>query len=259
MPVNQCVCVPMFALGERSRGEFIEDIAAIGYPAIEIWARGDDFAALLDEAARANLRVVSMIGHGSLPDGLNNPANHDRIERELRQSIDLAAQSGISNLICFSGNRIEDMGEAEAIANTAAGFRRVAAYAEEKEITLNLELLNSKVNHAGYQCDHTQWGLAVLEQVQSSHVKLLYDIYHMQIMEGDIIRTLVDHIDAIGHVHTAGNPGRHELDDNQELNYRAICRALSQAGYRGYVGHEFRPKGDLIESLRQAYALCDVE
>ena len=121
-----------------------------------------------------------------------------------------------------------------------------------------MELLNSKVDHPGYQCDHTAWGLAVLQQVNSPNVKLLYDIYHMQIMEGDVIRTMTANLDAIGHIHTAGNPGRNELDDRQELNYRGICRALSDAGYDGYVGHEFRPRGDLVESLRQAYELCNV-
>ena len=119
-----------------------------------------------------------------------------------------------------------------------------------------MELLNSKVDHSGYQCDHTIWGLEVVKQVNSPRVKLLYDIYHMQIMEGDIIRTMVDNLDAIGHIHTAGNPGRNDLDDDQELNYQGICRALAAAGYEGHVGHEFRPKGDLIAALTQAYTQC---
>ena len=131
-------------------------------------------------------------------------------------------------------------------------------HAEAKGVNLNLELLNSKVNHAGYQCDHSAWGLEVVRQAESPNVKLLYDIYHMQIMEGDVIRTMTDNLNAIGHIHTAGNPGRHELDDNQELNYRGICRALSDAGYDGYVGHEFHPRGDVIEALRQAFELCNV-
>jgi hydroxypyruvate isomerase len=199
-----------------------------------------------------------MSGHNSLPDGLNNTDNHDRIEAELRESIDVAAANGVTGLICFSGNRIPGVGDQEAIANTAAGLRRAAPYAEAKGVNLNLELLNSKVDHAGYQCDHSAWGLAVLEQVNSPNVKLLYDIYHMQIMEGDVIRTMTSNLDAIGHIHTAGNPGRNELDDNQELNYRGICSALIAAGYEGYVGHEFRPRGEVVASLRQAFELCNV-
>jgi hydroxypyruvate isomerase len=122
-----------------------------------------------------------------------------------------------------------------------------------------MELLNSKVDHAGYQCDHTAWGVAVCEKVNSPRVKLLYDIYHMQIMEGDIVRTIRDNIKWIGHFHTAGNPGRNDMDDTQELNYAGICRAIAATGYPWYVGHEFRPKGDLIEALRWTFKLCDQE
>ena len=258
MHITQSVCIPILPLDTMPRDQLLGEIAAIGYAAIEIWVRGDDFVSLCEAAAGYGLRVVSMSGHGSGVDGLNNPANHDRIEAELHESIDVAAAHGLAGLICFSGNRIAGMDEQDAIANTAAGLRRAAPYAEAKGITLNLELLNSKVDHPGYQCDHSAWGLAVLEQVNSPSVKLLYDIYHMQIMEGDVIRTMTAHLDAIGHIHTAGNPGRNELDDRQELNYRGICRALSDAEYGGYVGHEFRPRGDVIESLRQAYELCNV-
>lgn len=254
--LKQAVCLPIFPLGELSQQDFLAQIAEIGYPAVEIWARDDDFAGFCRSAANYGLRVVSMIGHQALTDGLNNPDNHDRIEAELRESIDVAAAYDVPGLICFSGNRIPGMSEEEAIANTAAGLRRAAPYAEEKGINLNLELLNSKVNHPGYQCDHTAWGMAVVEQADSPRVKLLYDIYHMQIMEGDIIRNLTENIDAIGHIHTAGNPGRHELDDEQEINYRGICRALAAAGYDYYIGHEYRPKGDLIASLRQAFDIC---
>ncbi len=258
MPVKQSVCIPIFPLGPLTRDELLGEIAGIGFPAVEIWGRGDDFADLCESAADRGLEVVSMSGHDSLPDGLNNAANHDRIEAELRQSIDVAAAHGVAGLICFSGNILPGVGEKEAIANTAAGLRRAAPYAEAKGVNLNLELLNSKVDHAGYQCDHSAWGLAVLEQVNSPNVKLLYDIYHMQIMEGDVIRTMTENLDAIGHIHTAGNPGRNELDDSQELNYRGICRALSEAGYERYVGHEFRPRGDVVASLRQAFELCNV-
>ena len=258
MSIKQSVCVPILPRNTMSQDELFAAIAEIGYPAVEIWGRGDDFTSFCESAASHGLRVVSIGGHDSLPDGLNNAANHDRIAEELRESIDVAAANGVDGLICFSGNRIPGMSELEAIANTAAGLRRAAPHAEAKGVNLNLELLNSKVNHAGYQCDHSAWGLAVLQQVESPNVKLLYDIYHMQIMEGDVIRTMTENLDAIGHIHTAGNPGRNELDDNQELNYRGICRALSRSGYDGYVGHEFHPRGDVAEALRQAFELCNV-
>ena len=131
--------------------------------------------------------------------------------------------------------------------------------AEAKGVNLNIELLNSKVNHPGYQCDHTNWGVAVCEKVNSPRVKLLYDIYHMQIMEGDLIRTIRQNIKWIGHFHTAGNPGRNDMDDTQELNYAGICRAIAETGYDLYVGHEFKPKGDLIAAMRETFALCDQE
>jgi len=198
-----------------------------------------------------------MIGHTSLPDGLNKRSTHDRIEEELKTSINIAARCDIPGLICFSGNRQPYQSEVEAIEAVADGLRRVAPYAEHKGVNLNLELLNSKVNHAGYQCDHTDWGVAVCERVNSPRVKLLYDIYHMQIMEGDVIRTIRENIRWIGHFHTAGNPGRNDMDDTQELNYTGICRAIAATGYDLYVGHEFRPKGDPIAALRQTFMTCD--
>ena len=197
-----------------------------------------------------------MAGHQSLPDGLNKRANHDRIESELRTSIDLAARHRVRGIICFSGNRNEGQSDSDAIDIVAEGLRRIAPYAQEKGVNVNLELLNSKVDHAGYQCDHTRWGAAVC-RAWTARVKLLYDIYHMQIMEGDIIRTIRENIRWIGHFHTAGNPGRNEMNDCQELNYAGICRAIAATGYEGFVGHEFDPKGDLSDSLRQAFTLCD--
>lgn len=258
MPIKQSVCIPILPRDALPQETLLLEIAAIGYPAVEIWGRGDDFHDFCQAAARCGLRVVSMAGHGSGKGGLNDPANHDRIEDELRRSIDVAEAHGLTGLICFSGNRIPGMTEKEAIANTAVGLRRAARYAEAHGVTLNLELLNSKVDHPGYQCDHSAWGLEVVRQADSPNVKLLYDIYHMQIMEGDIIRTMTDNLDAIGHVHTAGNPGRNDLDDLQELNYRGICRALSDADFDGYVGHEFRPRAGVISALRQAYEICNV-
>jgi len=235
----------------------IEHAAKVGYAAIELWGRDAQFEEIMALAKRHNLAVASMSGHNSLPDGLNKRSNHDRIEDELKNSIDLAAQHGIPGVICFSGNRQPHQSELEAIEAVADGLRRSAPYAEKKGVNLNLELLNSKVDHPGYQCDHTAWGVAVCERVNSPRVKLLYDIYHMQIMEGDVIRTLRQNIKWIGHFHTAGNPDRRDLDDAQEMNYIGICRAIAATGYDLYVGHEFRPKGDPIEALHTTFAICN--
>ncbi|MFN2129140.1 MAG: hydroxypyruvate isomerase family protein [Anaerolineae bacterium] len=257
MRIKQSICYPIFRPKDMSLDDLFRTAAEIGYAAVELWERGDDFEEVVETAKRHDLAVASMSGHASLPDGLNKRSNHERIEAELRESIDIAAKHGISGLICFSGNRQPFQSEREAIDAVADGFRRIAPYAEEKGVNLNMELLNSKVNHPGYQCDHTAWGVAVCEKVNSPRVKLLYDIYHMQIMEGDVIRTIRDNIRWIGHFHTAGNPGRNDMDDTQELNYAGICRAIAGTGYPYYVGHEFVPKGDLIDALRHAFALCD--
>ena len=257
MPVKQSICYPLFKPEGLSLPDLFKAGAEIGYAAVELWGRGDDFEEVMALAKEHNLVVASMSGHGSLPQGLNNRADHERIRDELHVSIDIAAKHGILGLICFSGNRRPHMSEPEAIDAVADGLRQVAPYAEKKGIHHNLELLNSKVDHAGYQCDHTPWGVAVCEKVNSPRVKLLYDIYHMQIMEGDIIRTIRENVKWIGHFHTAGNPGRQDMDAFQELNYTGICRAIAEAGYEYYVGHEFRPKNDPIEALKTTFAICD--
>jgi hydroxypyruvate isomerase len=231
---------------------FLKEMRAVGYDGVEMLPRE------WWQAARdAGLTIATEIGHQSIPDGLNRRENHGRIRDELLAKIDLAAQFGIPNLICFSGNR-GGLTDEEGALNTAEGLAAVARAAEQKGVTLVLELLNSKVDHVDYQCDRTSWGLLVCRMVNSPRVRLLYDIYHMQIMEGDILRTLTTRLDCIGHIHTAGNPGRHDLDDTQELNYRPIFRALADAGYRGFVGHEFLPKGEALAAFRQAYQLCDL-
>lgn len=232
------------------------EAARIGFQAVEFHFE-EKPEEIIDGAHRHGLAVASMCGHGTLVDGLNDPANHDRIEEELRRSIALAARHGVAGLICFSGNRRPGQDDYEGLVECARGLRRVAGLAEEKGVNLNLELLNSRIDHPGYQADRTTWGVALCEMVGSLRVKLLFDIYHMQIMEGDVIRSLRRHIGHIGHFHTAGNPGRKDLDDEQELNYRGICRAIAASGYEGYVGHEFFAKGDRMEAMRQAFAVCD--
>ncbi len=257
MHVKQSICYPLFKPEDMSLEDLFKASSEVGYAAVELWFRGDDFEDIVALAKKHDLIVASMCGHNSLPDGLNKRSNHDRIEDEIKTSVDVAVKHGIPGIICFSGNRQPDMSEEDAIETVADGLRRAAPYAEKKGINLNMELLNSKVDHAGYQCDHTALGVAVCEKVNSPRVKLLYDIYHMQIMEGDIIRTIKENIRWIGHFHTAGNPGRNDMDDAQELNYTGICRAIAGAGYEYYVGHEFKPKGDPIKALRTTFQMCD--
>lgn len=258
MRIKQSFCYPCFKAKDMSLDRLCKEAAAIGYKAVELWFRGKDFDELVAAAQAHGLVLASMCGHGTLTDGLNKRSNHDRIEAEIRESVDLAAKLGVPGLICFSGNRNEGQSDADALEACAAGLRRAAPYAEKKGINLNVELLNSKVDHAGYQCDHTAWGVALCKKVGSPRVKLLYDIYHMQIMEGDVIRTVRESIAHIGHFHTAGNPDRKDFDDTQELNYRGICAAIAATGFDLYVAHEFTPKGDAVEALRTAFAVCDV-
>ena len=256
MPMKQSFCSPCFTSKTIDFDAVCAAAAKIGFSAVEWWRRDGTFPELVATAKKHGLVVASMCGHASISSGLNDPAQHDRIEAELRESIALAAQHGIPNLICFSGERRDGQSDTEAIDVCAAGLKRVMPLAEEAGINLNMELLNSKVDHPGYQCDHTAWGVAVCKAVGSPRAKLLYDIYHMQIMEGDVIRTIREHIEHIGHFHTAGNPGRHDLDDQQELRYPAICRAIRETGYDGYLAHEFSPKGDRLAALKAAFDEC---
>lgn len=203
------------------------------------------------------LEIAAINGHASIGEGLNRRANHDRIEREITANLELATRWGIANLIVFSGNRggLDDEAGAEA---TAAGLQRVARAAEQAGVTLVLELLNSKVDHADYQGDRTSWGVKVCDMVGSPRVRLLYDVYHMQIMEGDVIHTIRDYNAYFAHYHTGGVPGRHELGSKQELYYPAIMRAIADTDFEGYVGQEFVPASDPAAALQEAFDACNV-
>ena len=264
MRIKQSVCLPIFRKLFPSLEELFAATAAIGYRAVEMLGHRDgpteeEFAVpeVAATAARHGLVLASFIGHASLPNGCNDPANHARIEDELRAAIELAAANGVPGLICFSGNRLHGQSDYEGLVECARLLRRVAPAAEEHRVNLNMELLNSRVNHPGYLADRSDWGLALCEMVRSPRVKLLFDIYHMQIMEGDVIRSIRRLMPHVGHFHTAGNPGRHELDDRQELNYRGICNAIAATDYDLYVGHEFGPRGDFMDALRNAFQVCD--
>jgi hydroxypyruvate isomerase len=194
---------------------------------------------------------------GGISDGFNVKANHDKIVAGLERGIPLAAAAKVPNLITFFGNR-RGMPDEEAIANCVEGLNRIKKTAEDHGVTICLELLNSKVDHKDYQGDHSAFGVAVVKAVGSPRVKLLYDIYHMQIMEGDVIRTIRDNKDYFAHFHTGGVPGRHELDQTQEIQWRSVATAIADMGFSGYFAHEFIPTRDPLTSLREAVALCAV-
>ncbi|HEV1288241.1 MAG TPA: TIM barrel protein [Bryobacteraceae bacterium] len=196
---------------------------------------------------------------GTIPDALNRIENHDRLEKTMNAGIDEAAANGVPNIITFSGNR-KGMADAEGADNCVKFLNKVKAHAEDKGVTICMELLNSKVNHKDYMCDHAAWGVDVMKRVGSPRVKLLYDIYHMQIMDGDICRTITDNLQYLGHFHTGGNPGRHEIDDTQELNYHFVAKTIADLGYTGYVAHEYSPAQgrDPIASLKQAMEIFEV-
>jgi hydroxypyruvate isomerase len=217
---------------------------------------------LVEPADWPTLRKYGLVptitqGDAKIPDGWNRKESHDRLEAEIRARIVRAADAKVPNVITFSGNR-QGMSDDEGRENCITGLKRIAKFAEDKGVTVCVELLNSKVNHKDYQCDHTAWGVDVIRGVDSPRVKLLYDIYHMQIMEGDIIRTIRENIQYIAHFHTGGVPGRHELDDTQELQWRTIAKAIADLNFQGYIGHEFQPTRDPMASLRQAVELCTV-
>jgi hydroxypyruvate isomerase len=202
--------------------------------------------------------VPTMVSAGSgIKKGINDKKNHAEIDAKMREAIKATAEAGAPNVIVMAGDRA-GLSDAEGADNSVLFLNGIKALAEELKVTLCIELLNSKVNHPGYMADHTAWGVEVCKRVNSPRVKLLYDIYHMQIMEGDVIRTIRDNIQYIGHFHTAGNPGRNEFDDTQEMNYRAICKAIADLGYQGVLSHEYTPTRDPLGTLEKMMQICEV-
>ncbi len=235
-----------------------------------------DLDGMCREAARLGMMGIDLVGpedfpilkkHGLIPTmvsggsgikkGINDPKNHAEIDGKMREAIRAAAAAGAPNVIVLAGDR-EGISDEQGLENCAVFLNNIKALAEDSKVTLCMELLNSKVNHPGYMCDHTAWGVQLCKLVGSPRVMLLYDIYHMQIMEGDIIRTIRDNFEYIGHFHTAGNPGRHEFDETQELNYPAICKAIADLGYQGYLAHEYTPTRDPLGTLERMMKLCEV-
>jgi len=244
--------VSRWCFGGLSLERLCEAAAPMGITGIDLLSEGE-----WETPRRFGLVCAVANGPSTIPDGFNRPENHDRLEAELARLLPLAAAAGIPNMVVFSGNR-RGMSDAEGLEQCATGLRRVAPLAERHGVTLVMELLNSRVDHGDYMCDRTPWGADLVQKVGSDRFRLLYDIYHMQIMEGDVIRTIRTHRDAIAHYHTAGNPGRNELDATQELNYRAICAAIADTGFTGFLAHEFIPRRDPLASLREAVETCTV-
>ena len=234
----------------------LEQLAAeakrIGYRSIELLTP-EDFKVVQP----LGLTCAMLSGACEIGNCLNRKENHDRLAKAISEHIEFAAANGIPNVICFSGNR-RGMSDDEGLENCAIGLKRVLQLAEQKQVTVCMALLNSKVDHGDYMCDRTAWGVELAKQVGSPRFKLLYDIYHMQIMEGDVIRTIRENKDYIGHYHTGGNPGRHEIDETQELNYPAIVKAILETGYEGYLGQEYIPAREPLASLAQGYDICNV-
>ena len=237
-------------------GMSVEDLCR---NAAEIGLRSVELLGEKDWAIPAKYGLTCAVANGPNPihKGWNRVEHHDRFVAESERLLPMIAEAGIPNMIVFSGNRA-GLDDEEGIANCALGLKRIMPTAQRVGVTVIMELLNSKVDHIDYQCDHTAWGVKLVEAIGSDRFRLLYDIYHMQIMEGDVIRTITHNKDAIAHYHTGGVPGRREIDETQELYYPAICTALVEMGYTGYLGQEFIPSRDPMTSLRQAAALCDV-
>jgi hydroxypyruvate isomerase len=250
--INHSVCRWTYSF--LSLDELCNTVKQIGFSAI-------DLVGPKDWATLKKYNVFSSMCNGaeiSLTEGWNDKQYHQKLIQNYTEHIDLVAKAGYKNLICFSGNR-RNMDDETGLKNCAEGLKQIVSLAEKKGVIIQMELLNSKVNHKDYMCDHTDWGVELSKQVGSENFKLLYDIYHMQIDEGNVIQTITDNHQYLGHYHTGGVPGRHEIDESQELYYPAIMRAIIKTGFKGYVAQEFIPaKEDKIASLREAIKVCDV-
>jgi hydroxypyruvate isomerase len=250
--IKQSVCAWCYTPGKLPLEKLAEEAKKIGYQSIELLN-----VEQIKLVKKMGLTCAVMRSACPIPDGLNRKENHDKIVKQLSDDLEFAAAEGIPNVLCMSGNR-RGMADDEGMEHCAIGLKRVVGLAEQKQVTILMEGLNSKVNHKDYMYDFTRWGVGLCKKVGSERFKLLYDIYHMQIMEGDIIRTLRDNKQYIGHYHTGGNPGRNEIDETQELYYPAIVKAILATGYTGYLGQEYIPRREPLASLAQGFRICDV-
>ncbi len=250
--LNHSVC--QWCFGSMPLDELCKNVAAMGYKSVELL--GPEHWETLKKHG-LTCAVGGLVKSNPIHSGFNRIENHDAIIKELEVRLVQCRDSGIPNQIVMSGNR-NGMDDLEGLKNCAKGLKRITPLAEKLGVTVVMELLNSKRDHKDYMCDHTSWGVGLVKEVGSPRFKLLYDIYHMQIMEGDVIATITENYDSIAHFHTAGVPGRREIDEKQELNYVAICKTLADKGYSGYFAQEFIPARDPMGSLKQAIEICTV-
>ena len=250
--LRQSIC--QWCFGDMPLEELCELAVELGYKSVELLGP-DDWPTILDKGLTCAMAYGSNIG---LNRGFNDPTLHEEFKKQFTSSIPKAQESGLNQLICFSGNR-NGLSDEQGLENCAIGLEPVVKLAEKHDIMISMELLNSKVNHPDYQADHTDWGVKLVEKVGSPNFKLLYDIYHMQIMEGDVIATIKKNHEYISHYHTAGVPGRHEINNSQELNFHAIMTAIYETGFKGFIGQEFIPTyEDKRKALKEANEICDV-
>ncbi|CAB9492364.1 Hydroxypyruvate isomerase [Alteromonas macleodii] len=249
--------VSRWTYGDLSIEELCETVKQLGFGAIDL-VGPEDWPVLKQYGIDSSMCNGAEI---SLEDGFIHAELHDELEARYLKHIDLVADAGYTNLICFSGNA-RGMSPEDGLENAVKGLQRILPHAQKRNVVIFMELFNSKVDHPDYMADNSAWGIELCKRLGSEHFSLLYDIYHMQINEGDIIRTIRDNHQYFGHYHTAGVPGRHEIDASQELNYEAIAKAIVQTGFKGYLAQEFIPtpksKASRIESLNQAIQICDV-
>jgi hydroxypyruvate isomerase len=244
--------VARWCFSKFSVADLAKNAREMGITSVEILSP-DDFKPLLELGMTCEMTTSA----GTIEKNVNRLEHHAELIPQYLERINTVADVGFRNVIMFSGNRA-GMDDMEGLRNCATAIKQIVGQAEKRGVLLCMELLNSKVNHKDYMCDRTEWGVTLVDMVGSDHFKLLYDIYHMQIMEGDVIRTIRQYKDYIGHYHTAGNPGRNEIDETQELQYPAIMRAIVETGFQGFVAQEFVPLRDPMTSLREAVQICDV-
>lgn len=251
--INHSVC--RWTYNFLSLDELCNLVKKIGFSAIDLVAP-KDWPTLQKHGIYSSMCYTA--GANSLTKGWNDPANHDQLIKDFTEVIPLMPAAKYKSVICFSGNR-SGLDDETGLKNCAEGLKKIMSVAEKNGVTVMMELLNSKVDHKDYMCDRTKWGVQLCKRIGSDNFKLLYDIYHMQVDEGDVIRTIKDNKQYIGHYHTAGVPGRHEINETQELFYPAIMKAIKETGFKGYVAQEFIPTGeDKVASLKQAIKICDV-
>ena len=247
--------VSRWTFGYLSLDELCKAVKEIGFSAIDL-VKPKDWPTLQQHGIYSSMCYTA--GDNNLNKGLNNPVYHENLIKEYLETIPVMAKAGYKNLICFTGKR-EGMDDETGMKNCMDALKKILPLAEKNGVTMVMELLNSKIDHKDYMCNHVEWGAELCKRVSSENFKLLFDIYHMQIQEGDIIRNIRDYHQYIAHYHTGGIPGRHEINDTQELYYPAVMKAIVETGYKGYVAQEFVPTmKDKLDSLKEAIKICDV-